>query len=156
MLILRLKKHYYKHMIKSNDFMSPLKARVLFIRKFWIKNSLNSFFEKSAKIELKSVCSSTSEEKQKIEKEFFDQREQRAEFENGNAQKERALLEKIKTIESEQNQLRSSYQTLKRYEVLWLSLYLLRELILYSKAALGFSGSFQSLPVFRLVCRGTP
>ena len=61
-----------------------------------------------------------------------------AEFENGNAQKERALLEKIKTIESEQNQLRSSYQTLKRYEVLWLSLYLLRELILYSKAASGF------------------
>lgn len=65
-----------------------------------------------------------------------------AEFENGNAQKERALLEKIKTIESEQNQLRSSYQTLKRYEVLWLRLYLLRELILYSKAVLGFSGSF--------------
>ena len=42
-----------------------------------------------------------------------------AEFESGNAQKERALLEKIKTIESEQNQLRSSYQTLKRYLALF-------------------------------------
>ena len=66
--------------------------------------------------ELKGRVSLASEENSKLSKENLEKSEQIDQVESSTAAKERALLEKIKTIESEQNELRGNYSALKRYD----------------------------------------